>query len=149
MVKIDGNDAVVVGNPEPDFSGGITNSFKYKGFEFSFLLTYSVGAEKENLMIRRSYWNHGYRNWAKAYYNNHWSENNPDGYYPKIVPGINVHNMNKTASSLWIENASFLKLKDITFTYNLPDLLVKKIGIQKVRFFFNANNLWVWTKYTG
>lgn len=147
--KIDGNDAVVMGNPEPNFSGGITNSFKYKGFELSFLLTYSEGAEKVNLMFRRTYWNQGYRNWSKAYYDNHWSESNPDGYYTKIVPGINVHSMNKIASSVWLEDASFVKFKDLTLAYNLPDKLAKKIGAQKTRFFFNANNLWIWTKYSG
>jgi len=147
--KIDGNDAVVMGNPEPNFSGGITNSLKYKGFEFSFLMTYSEGSEKINLMIRRTYWNQGYRNWSKNYYNNHWSENNPDGYYTKIVPGINVHSMNKIASSVWLEDGSFIKLKDVTFAYNLPSKLTSKIGIQNARFFFNANNLWIWTKYSG
>jgi TonB-linked SusC/RagA family outer membrane protein len=147
--KIDGNDAVVKGNPEPNFAGGFTNSFQYKGLELSFLLTYSVGAEKVNLMIRRTYWNQGYRNWSKAYYNNHWSENTPDGYYTKIVPGINVHSMNKIASSVWLEDASFLKLKDVTLAYNLPSKLTKKIGLQNARLFFNANNLLTWTNYTG
>jgi TonB-dependent starch-binding outer membrane protein SusC len=147
--KIDGNDAVVMGNPEPDFSGGITNTFNYKGFELSFLFTYSQGAEKVNLMIRRTYWNQGYRNWSKGYYDNHWSESNPDGYYTKIVPGINVHSMNRIASSVWIEDASFIKLKDVTLAYNIPSKITNGIGVQKARLFFNANNLWIRTNYTG
>lgn len=147
--KIDGDDQDVMGNPEPDFSGGITNSFEYKGFELSFLFTYSVGGDKDNLMFRRSYWNQGYRNWAKEYYDNHWSEDNPDGYYTKIVPGKDVHSMNKIASSVWIQDGSYLKLKDVTLAYNLPSKLAKQIGMQNARIFFNANNLWIWTKYTG
>ena len=74
----------------------------------------------------------------------HWSPENPDALYPR--PWEGPHPNNSLTSSLYLRNASYIRLRSIDFGYTLPSDLVKKIGVRNVRIYLSGANLFVWSK---
>ena len=73
----------------------------------------------------------------------HWTEDNPDAYFPRVkayaAEGNSELGMNQTQ---YLQDASYLRLKNLTFGYTLPKNLVTKWGIENLRFYFSAENIW-------
>ena len=73
----------------------------------------------------------------------HWTEDNPDAYFPRVkayaAEGNSELGMNQTQ---YLQNASYLRLKNLTIGYTLPQKVVSKWGIQNLRFYFSAENIW-------
>ncbi len=144
--KITSADRTILGNPQPDFVMSLNNSLSYKGFDFSILVTSVDGGEKVNVTRRRHMWYQAGRNFYTAL-NDMWSPTNTDSHYFKL--SVDQASMDKVASSYWIEDASYIKLKDLTFGYTLPSSLTKKFNVQMVRVYLNGTNLKSWTKFIG
>jgi TonB-dependent starch-binding outer membrane protein SusC len=142
---IDGNDRKVVGNPNPDFTGGFTNNLSYAGFDLSVFLQFVVGNEIYN----------GVRQYAE---NMTFGENDnqlttvkqrwkaPGDRVP--VPKANGL-YNNDITSHYIEDGSFLRLKSISLGYTLPTSFSSKAKIQRARIYITAQNIWVLTNYSG
>ena len=79
-----------------------------------------------------------------SYDKNFWSVTNPTNEYPSNIDG----NVNPLSMDFY-EDASFLRLQDITFGYKLPELLMKKMSIGKAEVFLNLKNMAPWTKWKG
>ena len=144
--KITSSDRTILGNPQPDFVWSLNNSISWKGFDFSALVTSVVGGEKVNVTRRRHMWYQAGRNFYTSM-NDMWSPTNTDSYYFKL--SVDQGSMDKVASSYWIEDASYIKLKDLTIGFTLPSSLTKKINVQMVRVYLNGTNLKSWTKFIG
>lgn len=134
--KIDAEDRVVLGDPFPDFTWGITNIFTYKNFDLSFLLQGVQGVDVINGNIN---YNEQLR-LNKAYTNNR--------YISPMFPGDGktVYSTTTSGSDLMltdycIEDGSYASLRDLTFGYKIPDNLMKKIKIGELRVYFSAQNL--------
>lgn len=85
----------------------------------------------------------GYTNAPRTLLNRYTASNtNTDVHNAYTDPAV-------TISDRFIEDASYLRLKNVTFGYTLPHKLLNKAGIKSVRFYVSAQNLWTWTKYTG
>jgi hypothetical protein len=82
---------------------------------------------------------------AKSYYKNMWTASNPNGSQPRIR-GIDLEDAIQY-SSRHIFNASYLRLKSMSFGYTLPRTLTQKVWIANARVFFNTTNLLTWSKY--
>ena len=134
-------DRVVLGSDVPDFYGGITNNFNYKGFDFSFFFFYRVGH-----MIRSRF--HDSNNTLFARYNNldvdYWTINNPTNESPR--PNQNQERP-RNGSTLTYFDGSFLKLRNVTLGYNLPSTLTEKIGLSRLRLYASGQNLWFASEY--
>ena len=79
-----------------------------------------------------------------------WTPNNPSDRYARALPnGGDNSSLNNVPSSVWIEDGSFLKLKNLAIGYTLPASLLSKYAITKVRVYASAQNLFVITKYSG
>ncbi|MCX6222883.1 MAG: TonB-dependent receptor [Bacteroidia bacterium] len=146
--KINADDRTVLGNYQPDFTFGLTNTFQYKSFDLSFTLQGQYGNEILNSEARYSKFNSGFRN-QYAIVTNYWkSESDPgDG---KIFKPMVVYNGLQTAfSSYWVEDGSFLRIRNVQFGYNLPKKAISWSPFSSVRVYVNAENLRVFTSYIG
>ncbi|QGY48066.1 SusC/RagA family TonB-linked outer membrane protein [Maribellus comscasis] len=137
---LNSDDRTIIGNYEPDFTWGITNSFSYENFDLSFLIQGSVGGEIYNDDAHRSMLYHEGRNYLGELTNRWRSEEDPgDGYHYKLT--VNIDGYEKTASSYWLDDATYVRLKDLTIGYNLPKKISSSIGLSNARVFFNGVNL--------
>lgn len=143
---IDENDRTIIGNYQPDFVFGITNSFNYKNFDFSFTLQGQYGNEIINSQTRYSKVYSGARN-QYAVVNNYWkSESDPgDG---KIFKPMATYNGLQTAfSTYWVEDGSFLRIRNMQLGYNLPKQAFSWGPFSSARLYVNIENLYVFTNY--
>ena len=158
--KIDSYDLTSIGNPWPKAFGGFTNTFTYKGFELSILLTYSYGNDIFNFIkmvdSNPNQINNGRNLLVSAENYAHLATDaNADVYLTN--PGTNLpritysNNGNWTRfTDRWVEDGSFIKLKNISLSYNLPSKWISKQSfIKDVRIMLSAQNLYTLTKYTG
>jgi TonB-linked SusC/RagA family outer membrane protein len=144
--SISAADRTILGNYQPDFTWGLTNTFTYKGFDLSLMFTGSHGGEIMNQNARFLGEFNGNRN-AYASVTNYWrSDENPgDGWTPKprsVNTGIRGE-----SSSYWVEDGSFVRLKNIRLGYTLPANIIKKAGLANLRFYVNMENIHVWSDY--
>ena len=156
------NDKTVIGNASPSFYGGINNTFTWKNLDLSIFLTYSYGAEVLNAtkMTNTKTANTNKNVLAIANEANRWVTINNNGERitnPDELDAVNrgktiAHfgDMNNTYIHSWgVEDASFLKLSNITLGYTFPKQVISKIGLSKLRLYATGNNLLTWTPYTG
>lgn len=141
------DDNGVIGKAEPDFFGGWNNIVRFGNFELSALFNYSVGnylfnSNKRDLLI---YSNEG-SNYSTDILNA-WSPTNSSSSIPRLVAGD--PNNNKRTSDFFIEDASFIKLKNIHLTYKFNPNLLKKIFVQRASISLSASNVFVITSYSG
>lgn len=144
--KITEADRTIIGNNQPDFIIGLNNTFQFKGLELSFLFQGSFGGEITNQLTRfNGIWNAG-RN-AYADVANYWkSESDPgDGWHFK--PTVDPKGYQERFSSYWVEDATFVRLKNIRVSYSLPQKWVKRTPAKGIRIFANAENVYLWSKY--
>jgi TonB-linked SusC/RagA family outer membrane protein len=130
----------------PDLTGGITNSFRYKGFDFSVLVTGQAGGKfyDENyagLMHRGTLGT----TWSKDMLNR-WQKPGDITDVPRLQRGITN---NDAASTRWLFDASYLTVKNINLGYTLPKSLTGKVGVGTVRAFAAADNAFIFTKNEG
>jgi len=146
--KITDADRTIIGNYQPDFIAGITNTVGYKGFELSFMFQGSFGGEIANNNIRYlGTWDNG-RNFFSNTYDYWRSESNPgDGKHFK--PNVNYLGLQKQFSSYWVEDASFVRLRNIRISYSVPSRWISKLAMTNARIYVNAENVHLFSKYTG
>ncbi|WP_254423371.1 TonB-dependent receptor [Algoriphagus sp. A40] len=150
---ITADDRTVLGSPFPDFTWGMTNSFSYKNFDFAFTLQGVQGFEVLNV-ARRYYGNYGgLYNVLSSTANGWMSEQDPgDGKSPMIDRNFNgyagstvINNM----TSLFVEDGSFLRIRNITLGYNMPASLLEKAKLSSARLSFTVQNAYTFTDYEG
>lgn len=144
--EITEDDRTTLGNYQPDFTVGLINTFHYKGLEFSFMLQGNFGAEIINQMIRyNGIWNGG-RN-AFADVANYWRspENPGDGIHFK--PTIEPKGLQEKFSSYWVEDGTFVRIKNIRLSYTLPQSLLTHVPVKLARVYVNAENVHVFSDY--
>lgn len=152
--KIDVNDRTILGNSQPNFTAGLTNTFSYKGIEFSFMLQGIYGNEIWNQQTRFSkFWNDSRNSYASV--TNYWkSEQQPgDGKTFKPYATYPATALGKAAyingySNYWMEDGSFTRIKNIRLSYALPQTLLRRFA-KGARIYVNAENVYVFSKYVG
>lgn len=133
--KIDVNDRTVIGDPYPDYTWGITNSFNYKNFDFSFMFQ---GVQGGSLVNGDPNYNET-RRYNKNYNQNRWlSPMFPgDGKTPYSTVGFNW-----MLTDYVIEDASYYALREVLLGYTLPEKWTKKARLSSMRIYFSAQNLY-------
>ncbi len=154
---ISSEDRVIIGNALPSFTGGITNRFSYKDFDFSFYIDYSYGNEVANLTQIEFEFLNGRQNGNKEVLNrwqpdditldrNLWTNStNPD----TDVQAVGYDSYTRQLHSGRIEDGSFIKLRTVTLGYTLPLNKLRQDLFKNARVYFSARNLLTLTKYTG
>jgi TonB-linked SusC/RagA family outer membrane protein len=145
--RITANDGVIIGNAQPKLFGGITNTFSYSGFDLSILFNFSYGNSilnltKSSLMdMGKSLLNNQVREAL-----NRWQKPGDITDVPRYEMG---NSTNSYQSNRYLEDGSYLRLKNVSFGYNLPPSLTNKFRVSKIRVYVTGTNLWTLTKYTG
>jgi TonB-linked SusC/RagA family outer membrane protein len=140
--KVDANnDREILGDSNPKFFGGLTNTFGYKGIELNVFVQYSYGNKIFNYNAMELEVPTGGQNVYKELLNR-WTPANPSNEYPKAST-----NRNLLVSDRFVEDGSYLKLKTLSLSYSFPNLKFKHIG--GLRLYVTGQNLLTWTKYRG
>ncbi|MBD0777265.1 TonB-dependent receptor [Maribacter sp. ANRC-HE7] len=135
-------DREIIGNPNPDFTWGITNTFRYKDLDLNIFFQGSQGGDIFNMTNVQLY--NGDANTTYENYNNAWTSTNTDTNVPRVG-----NNSNREISSRFVEDGSYIRLKNIAIGYNLPSDVLEPIGISKMRLSVSAQNLLTITNYSG
>ncbi len=134
-------DRTVIGDPNPDFFGGITNTLSYEGFELNLFLQYSYGNDIFNYNAMELELPSGGQN-VYADLVNRFTTSKPSNKYP-----VATTNRSAVFSSAYIEDGSYLKVKTLTLAYLFPKLSSSHISTLKV--YLTAQNLLTFTNYRG
>ena len=139
-------DKMVVGKPLPDFYGGLTNRFTFRNFDLTIFNTFSVGNDVYSSGMSGidavGHYNYGIR---KEVALNRWTGEGTSNSIPRAM--ISTHNTQ--ASTYLLHNGSYFKFKDVTLGYTLPAHLTQKWGINHLRIYASAQNLWTISSYPG
>ena len=153
-VKGNMGDQEIIGNTTPRYQYTLNGSISWKGLTLSMMFQ---GVGKRDWAPGGAYfW--GFGPYAQVtVFKEHmdfWTPDNPGAYYPK--PYINsaggvgpFQNKNTQTSDRYLQSAAYCRLKNLTLSYNLPELWVNKVGLQKVQVFFSGENLLTFTKLKG
>jgi TonB-linked SusC/RagA family outer membrane protein len=145
--KIDASDKTFIGNPHPKFTYGFTNNFKYKNIDLSVFLQGSYGNDVMNLTRRGGTTN------ASLYDNqlvdamDYYSATNTGSNNPR--PIADSANNNLLISDRYVEDGSYLRIQNITLGYSLPQDVISKYKISRLRLYGSAQNLYTFTDYSG
>ncbi len=145
--KVDANDQVPLGNPNPDFTYGFTNDLTYKDFNLNIFFYGSQGGKILNVLEYETAGLNGLYVNQLASTANFWTPQNPNSNIP--APRGGLGNPNLVMSDRFLENASFLRLQTVRLTYNLPARWAKYVAMSNLKVYVNGQNLFVITKYPG
>jgi len=147
--KITDSDREIIGNPYPDFTGGLNTTLAYKGFDLSVGFVYSVGAQIVNFNDYYCYNMEGSGNQYGIVRNRWKSDAEPgDGYVPRAFRHGNK-NTGMKVSDRYIDNADYLRLSTASLGYNFSKKVTDALHIQALRVFVNGDNLFTLTNYRG
>jgi TonB-linked SusC/RagA family outer membrane protein len=161
-MMIGDNDKTVLGNAQPLFTGGLNQTFSYKNFDMSLFMNYAYGNKEYNankIELTTSY--NGYLdNNMLAVVANRWRNFDNNGVRvtdPTQLTALNANTTfwtpsvgNYTLTSYAIEDASFIRISNLTIGYSLPQSFLKRTKVfSRLRVYATVNNLYTFTKYTG
>lgn len=143
-------DRTIIGKAIPDFTYSFGADLFYRHLDFSIFFYGIDDAQIYNTQKRdlESFEQQDLdHNKSSDWANNYYSDERPSTNYVRLDP--NDSNRNTRISSWWVEDASFLRIKDIQLGYELPSSLSKSIGVTKARIYVSASNIYTFTNYSG
>lgn len=143
---IDSKDRKVIGNPNPKATLGFTNTFGWKGIELSVLFQSSLGNDIYNQNRTLIEGMASAVNQTSAVLDR-WTPGNPNTQMPRAVTGD--PNLNNRFSTRFVEDGSYVRLKNITLGYSFPSSAIKFLRMSQLRIYATAQNLVTWTHYSG
>lgn len=150
-LKITENDKTIIGNSQPKFFGGFSNNFSFKRFELDLFFNYSVGADVFNTTkyeLEGAYPGQ-YYNITKDFWDNRWTPDNPTNNYPAYSDVGYYNSLAAQPNSYYVEDGSFIRLQNVSFSYRLPILFCRKIGVNNIKLYYSVSNLFTITNYSG
>ena len=145
---INADDNTFIGNPIPDVTFGLNLNAEYKGWDFSAFFAGTIGNDLFNtsrIFTDLGQFPNGNRNARVLDAFN--AATNPNGNQPALSFGI--QNQENLPSEFFIEDGSFVKLRNLQIGYSFPNDLVDKWGLSKLRFYISGTNLFTITNYSG
>ena len=142
----DPGDQRVIGNNTPRYSFGLTLNAEWKGFDATMFIQ---GVGKRDMMFADNanfFWGFAGDDWQSAYFTAHadrWTPDNPDGYFPRAYFNTNK---NRRSQTRYIQDASYLRLKNLQLGYTLPKGITDVVNSQRARVFVNIENLATFTR---
>jgi len=130
-----------IGNPHPDFTYGLNFSGDYKTFDFSLLVQGSQGNDLYNFMKFFTDFNTFPGTKSIDYVTSNG--------LPALTNDAAIIANESAPSSYYVEDGSYVRLKNVVIGYSLPDVVSKKLGVEKIRWYIQGRNLITLTEYTG
>ncbi|WP_316785497.1 TonB-dependent receptor [Pedobacter frigiditerrae] len=140
---IDGKDRVVLGNPNPKYSYGVSTTLNYKNFDFSFDIQGVADVDVYNANIAYRF---GNENYSKDFYDNRWHGAGTSTIYPSANVGSTA---NSAPNSFYVEDGSYIRLRNVQLGYALPSSFTNKLTVKRVRVFVDAQNAINFFGYKG
>ena len=144
-------DYQVIGNSQPRYNFGINLGASYAGFDLALFFQGIGHMDWYPQMEVRQFWSLYARPFAtfipRDFQNMYWTEENPNAYFPRprgYVAGVKAGRELTETNDRYLQNIGYLRLKNLTFGYTLPAKLTKKASIERLRFYFTAENLFYW-----
>jgi TonB-linked SusC/RagA family outer membrane protein len=138
-------DRTIIGSAQPAFVWGLNNEVSYSNFTLSFFFQGSQGNEMVNMNLINLENVNGQQNVLAEAGLNRWTPENPSNRYARAL----ATSTDNVFSSRFVEDASYVRLKNITLGYNLPASILGKIKVANLRIYASATNLWTLTDYSG
>ena len=135
------NDRTYIGDPNPDFTFGMTNTFSWKGLNLSILLQGSYGNDIYNVSRMDSEGMFDGRNQSTTVLRR-WR-------IPGQITDVPKANFDQRNSTYYLEDGSYLRVKGVTISYDIPALSLRKIHLTKLMPYISFSNLLTWTNYSG
>ena len=152
FVDVDGNgeindlDRTVIGNPSPDCIFGFNNTFSYKNFDLSIFFQGALGNQVwTGVRASHESMNSTYNQLASTL--ERWTGEGTSSSMPRAIYAD--PNNNSRASTRWLENGSYAKLKNLTFGYTLPENWTNRAKVKALRLYVSFDNLCTITNYSG
>ena len=140
--QITADDRTNIGNGTPDWTYGLNLNADWKGFDFNIFFQGVAGNEVFDGTFRSDVTSGNYPSWMLG----RWTGEGTSNKYPRLALGDDT---NWQVSDLYVCDGSYFRLKNITLGYTLPQHLTRKVCIERLRVYFQAENLATWTKYWG
>lgn len=137
------DDRMVLGTQLPNWILGVTNRFKYRNFDFSFFIYYRNGVQYSNNTLSGTFGDIGSTRYNKLAGLNYWRSDNPSNTYYGVAAA------NPYRSAIYYQDASFLRINDLTFGYTLPRPVLDNWKIANLRVYAQVFNPFVFSKFTG
>ena len=142
-------DYTLIGNPHPDFIFGLTNNFSYKNLDLGIIINGQYGGQVMNGLRQSTDNLQGFFNVSQEWENRWRSREQPGDGIHSGVP-ILKPSWGHRVSTLWVEDASYLRIANVTLGYTLPENLVSRTGfIKGSRIYLTVQNLAMFTRYGG
>ncbi len=172
LKNINGTDSLILGtitninqnkfiqegkSADPAYYGGITNTFQYKGLEFSFLVTFSGGNYIYDYSLQNASAVGPQKQFLSDVLDNSWQRPGDIAKYPQLrIGGYEIDGkinsdfaQYQTYYTQWLYKGDFIRLKNVRLSYSLPSSVTKKMNMQNVTFSVSGTNLWTITDYPG
>ncbi len=135
-----------LGDAAPDLTGGLTNTFQYRGISLSFLINAVYGNQIYSQILQRARSDGGYPTWnqialPEGY--SRWQEPGDEATEPRPVYGGN--NLSYQPSSRFLMDGSFLRLQNVQLSYTIPQSLTQSLQLERAEVYLSADNLWTLT----
>ena len=139
--KITSNDRTFIGSTNPKVTFGLTLNAGYKGFDLSMVFSGAAGVRRLINQEATGYFlgddSHPATVWLDA-----WTPENQNAKMPRVAYNTTSPSLSSNVmSDFWIQNASYLRMKNLQFGYTLPKKVLSSVGIQNVRFYYSVENL--------
>jgi len=143
------DDRVVLGKPNPDFTYGVNLGFNYKGFDLSAFIYGSYGNDIFNWNTWWiDFWPSFQGQKSKKLLYESWTPTRTNTDVPKAT-NASTFSTNTQSTSYYIEDGSYMRLKNLTLGYTIPESIMSKIRVKSLRVYVQAVNLFTLTKYSG
>lgn len=146
--EINQDDRVVIGSTDPKFYGGFSTDFSYKGFALNAVFSYSYGAKKLSPWYTSLITSTG-SSVASTDLADRWSENNTSAEFPRVLAGFDYNHYNAGQMDFCVQNASFLRLSALTFSYTFNQKVLDALKLTNLRVYATGSNLFCLTNYKG
>lgn len=146
----DHGDLRVIGNTTPRWRFGVNLSASWNGI---FLTAFFQGVGHRDWypsVESNAFWgmyNRPYNMLPTHIYENHWTEETPDAYFPRMrgYLATSTNGVLRMPNTRYLQNAAYVRLKNLTFGYDLPKKVLEKVKLSKCQVFFSGQNLWTWS----
>ncbi len=144
--KIDGQDRVYLGSPDPKYIFGLTTNLSYKNFDLN--MFWQGAADVQGYLWGEALGNiSGADKPTEIFSDRFHITNNPNGSMPRALTSWTQNKAESNPSDFWIQNASYVRLKNITLGYNIPQAITNRIGIKGAKIYYSGQNLLTFTGF--
>lgn len=131
-------DRTIIGDPFPRLMYGMNLTAGYKGFDLS--VTFQGVGKRDVLMGGDAVWAFFNAGNIQEWHKDYWTPENPGAKFPRLISGVTSHN-NYQVTDYWMYDASYLRMRNLTLGYTLPQALTEKVKANRLRVYFSGQNL--------